>query len=144
MATTSMTVSRPELKRMAARAQALAARAKSAMAKAERAVETGIRSVEVGASAFALGMAEGRFGAIDIVGVPMPLMAAAAAHTMGFLSSDKISDHLHALGDGALASYCASAGFRIGKTWAAKAGSPGAATKGESLSDDDAADMALR
>ncbi len=130
----------PGIRKVIARAQALASRAKSAMAKTEETVETGIRAIEVGAAAFACGVVEGKMGSIQVVGVPLPLAAAAILHGAGFFSSNRTQSHLHALGDGALAAWASTKGFEVGKAWAAKSGTT-AATKGDALDEMDLAGM---
>ena len=130
-------VSRSELMKAANRASALQARAKRVMEKAETIVSTVVGTVEVGTGAFVTGMITGKWGNLEVVGVPVELMAGAALHLGGFVLGDKpMASHLHRFGDGAVAGYLSSVGKGIGVAWKAKAG---AALQGDSLTPEERA-----
>jgi len=105
--------------------------------RGESTVEHLVSSAEVSGSAFALGLVQGRYGPVSVAGVPVDLAAAAGLHLAGFLGlAGRSSAHLHAFGDGALASFFFTLGRGTGAKW--KAGAP--AVKGdERLTDADLA-----
>lgn len=73
--------------------------------------------IEVGGASFLLGMLHGRRGGMpQTFGVPWDLAAAAALHLLAFSGQAKgYEDHLHNLGNGALAYYTGSIGAQIGQ-----------------------------
>ena len=96
-------------------AEAMTRKAKTALAKADKAVATVITSSEVGASAFLFGLIQGKFGGCSIVGVPADLLSGLALHVLAFAGiGGANAHHLHAFGDGALASYLNSLGKQVG------------------------------
>jgi len=80
-----------------------------------------VRSSEVSISAFTFGLLQGRFkkdGGLTLI-LPIDLMAGAAFHLVGLFGFAKpYAHHLHALGDGALASFFTTTGYRVGERWA--------------------------
>jgi hypothetical protein len=77
-----------------------------------------VRSSEIALSAFTCGLLQGKFkdrGGLTLL-LPIDLMAGAAFHIFAMFSS-KYSHHLHALGDGALASFTTTTGYRVGERW---------------------------
>ena len=136
-----------ELASYHSRATSLANRARSALAKADKVVDKAVEAAVVGATAFALGVAEGKTGGIELFGVPGPLAAAVAAHGAGFLGvGGQLNEHLHAIGNGALAYYAGHIGRGVGVDWRAKGEGGGAAlpvaTSGHTMSDGELARMA--
>ena len=104
-------------------------RASEIASKTRGTVETIVRSSEVGASAFGLGMVQGRYGQVEVVGVPMELLLAIGLHGAGMLGlGGDLSGHLHSFGDGALATYGANLGRSVGSGMREKAGLPPAST----------------
>jgi len=80
-----------------------------------------VRSATVSFSAFTFGLLQGRFksqGGLTLVGLPVDLLAGAAFHAFGMFSRN-YGQHLHALGDGALASFFTTTGYRVGERWGA-------------------------
>lgn len=79
--------------------------------------KTALRSVEVGGAAFGLGFLHGRKGNMpEKFGVPLDLGAAIGLHLLAFSGYTKgAAQHLHALGDGALAYYFGSLGGQYGQ-----------------------------
>jgi hypothetical protein len=79
------------------------------------------RAAEVSVSSFAFGVLQGRFkasGGLTLI-LPVDLLAGAAFHILGAFSFTKpYSHHLHAIGDGALASFFTTTGYRVGERWA--------------------------
>jgi hypothetical protein len=92
------------------------------MGKAEHMTKTFVRSAEVSMSAFALGLSQGRFGAIEILGVPMELAIAGGGHLLAFAgAAGAYSGHLHNVADGALGVYMATLGAKVGDDMKKKA-----------------------
>lgn len=116
----ALKVSTSELMTLRQRAENLANRARAHMARSEQMIENFTRTAEVGASAFAIGLAEGRFGkgggGIEVAGVPLPLGLGVLANLAAYAGvAGKQSHHLHAVGDGCLAAYLATLGRGIGR-----------------------------
>ena len=86
----------------------------------------GVRSSEVAMSAFAFGVMQGRFkaqGGLTLFALPVDLLAGATFHVLGLLGFARpYAHHLHAVGDGALASFFTTTGYRVGERWAAGGG----------------------
>jgi hypothetical protein len=104
-------------------------RADSALRKDFRLARTG----EVALSSFAFGVIQGRAkdkgGAVRF-GLPVDLLAGAAFHVLAILPfSRNYGHHLAALGDGALASFFTTTGYRVGERWS-KSGSFGTGIQG--------------
>jgi hypothetical protein len=81
-----------------------------------------VRSTEVGASALVLGVVMGKYGAKaeTIAGIPTGLATAAVLHGMGLFGvGGDMASHLHAFGDGALATFASGFGKQIGAASAA-------------------------
>lgn len=125
------------------RAERLMARARNITEKSEETVGQVIRTMEVGGAAFTAGVLKGRYGTVEIAGVPADLGAAVALHGIGFLGGGKYKEHLHSFGDGVLASYLTAVGAGIGDRMAresaaaaarpAGAAAPAAAASGHEL-----------
>ncbi len=93
--------------------------------KGESVVGELVCAAEVSAGAFTFGAIQGRYGAVDVLGVPADLGAAVILHLAGFAGvAGKASEHLHAFGDGALASFFFTLGRGVGVNWKKKLGSP--------------------
>lgn len=98
--------------------------------KGESVVDELVCAAEIGAASFAFGAAQGRYGAIEVLGVPADLGAAVALHLAGFAGlAGKQSHHLHAFGDGALASFFFTLGRGTGLGWKQKSIGNGADKK---------------
>jgi hypothetical protein len=80
-----------------------------------------VRTADVALSSFAFGVLQGRFkaqGGLTLF-LPVDLMAGAAFHAMALFDFAKpYAHHLHAFGDGALASFFTTTGYRVGENWA--------------------------
>jgi hypothetical protein len=121
---------------MQKRITSLQSRAKNAVAHAEGVVQTAVTTLETGAAAFGLGVVQGRWGPIDLLGVPVDLAAAVALHAMALLGmGGEASHHMQNFGNGALASYLNTVGRGIGISMAQE---PAETAGGvDSLTDDD-------
>jgi len=96
----------------------LVKRTQGIRAKTESTVEHMVQSAEVSASAFAFGAMQGKMGPVKVMGVPADLGAGVAMHLIGFAGlAGKASSHLHAFGDGALASFFFTLGRGVGMDW---------------------------
>lgn len=128
------------------------ARAKSALQKADKAVDTAVRATVTGGAAFACGVAQGRYGPVEIMGVPADLAAAVGLHALGFLGiGGRSAEYMHDAGNGALSCYLATLGRGVGGDWKSRAlgggaGAPrlpaGAAASGATITDAELARMA--
>jgi hypothetical protein len=86
-----------------------------------------VQTLEVGAGALAVGVASGRFGALNIAGSPIPLDLAGGilGHALGFFGlAGKYGEHLHNFSDGVLAGYLTKWGIGFGTELRRKAGQP--------------------
>ncbi len=81
-----------------------------------------LRSGEIVLSGFVFGMLQGKYkdqGGAVIKGLPVDLLAGAVFHVLGIVPFFRTySHHFSALGDGALASFFTTAGYRVGERWA--------------------------
>lgn len=83
--------------------------------QADRAA-TALNTVEVSAVSFLFGLGQGKLGGVEILGVSVDLIAGLAFHIGGFMNvgGKKLNHHMHAVGDGALASYFNGLGRNVG------------------------------
>lgn len=144
-------LSQTEVLDLRRKAESAIARARSALSKADEAVDTVVHAAVTGGTAFAFGVVQGRYGGVEVVGVPADLGAAVVLHALGFAGvAGKQTTYLHAAGNGALASYLATLGRGVGVEWKAKvlagggaAALPGpAAASGSTISDAELARLA--
>lgn len=99
-------------------ARSLLHRTDSALRKDSRLARTGVVSL----SAFGFGLLQGKYkdkgGAVILGSLPVDLFAGAAFHVLGLLPFARPYAHqLSALGDGALASFFTTTGYRVGERW---------------------------
>ena len=89
-----------------------------------------VSSAEAGISAFTFGVLQGKFkasGGLTAFGLPVDLLSGLGLHIFGLFNfAQPYAHHLHAVGDGALASFFTTTGYRVGERWA----SSGSLTKG--------------
>jgi len=80
-----------------------------------------VRTAEIALSSFAFGVIQGKFqkqGGLTLAGLPVDLLSGAAFHVVALFGFARPwSHHLHAFGDGALATYLATTGYRVGERW---------------------------
>lgn len=80
-----------------------------------------VRTGEVVLSSFTFGVLQGKYkdkGGLVAFGLPVDLLAGAAFHVIGLIPFARAySHHLSALGDGALASFFTTTGYRVGERW---------------------------
>jgi hypothetical protein len=118
------------------RAERMINRAKSITEKSEETVGQVVRSVEINGAAFVSGMAKGRFGNVEVMGVPVDLGIAGVGHALGFLGGGRYKEDVHNLSDGVLAGYSHTLGAGIGRRMATEmaaraiAGAPASALPG--------------
>jgi hypothetical protein len=78
-----------------------------------------VRSSEIALSAFTFGVLQGKFkskGGLTLLALPVDLLAGATFHIFALFSRE-YARHLHAFGDGALASFFTTTGYRVGERW---------------------------
>jgi hypothetical protein len=148
--TMALQLSKSELVRMAKKAESLQKRVQRATEKADDVIDRVVRTTEVGATAFGFGVVQGRYGAIEVAGIPIDLGAAVLGHIGGFMGvGGRNAQHLHAFADGALASYAVTMGRGAGASWRQKAVTsgqvdqlpPGAKGSGDILTREEMADI---
>jgi len=80
-----------------------------------------VRSSEIALSSFTFGLLQGRFkaqGGLTVFALPVDLLAGATFHVLGLFDFARpYAHHLHAFGDGALASFFTTTGYRVGERW---------------------------
>jgi len=108
-------VTKGQLDKLKQSAMKMATRAKGLQERAEEAMGHVVQTVEIGVAAFAAGMIEGRFGGVEVVGVPVDLGLGVVGHVLGFVGlAGKHSAHVHNFSDGFIASYLMRLGAGIG------------------------------
>lgn len=101
--------------------ESLKKRHAGAIQRGESAIMSTVRTVEVGAAAFAAGIAKGKYGGIEVMGIPGDLGAGVALHLASHVFMSKgTAEHARAFGDGLLAAFAAAEGHKIGKKWEGK------------------------
>lgn len=75
--------------------------------------ETTFQAVEVSAMALGFGFVRGRWKG-DMYGIPVDLAGGVVLHAAGLFGGPKYANHLHNLGDGALASFFTTLGAGLG------------------------------
>jgi hypothetical protein len=80
-----------------------------------------VRASEIALSSFTFGVVQGRFaskGGLTAFGIPVDLLAGAGFHILGLFGFAKpYAHHLHAIGDGAIASFFTTTGYKVGARW---------------------------
>jgi hypothetical protein len=77
---------------------------------------TVITTTEVSATAFAFGLIQGKYGGVALANVPIDAIAGLGLHLFAFTPwAGNLASHVHALGDGALASFVATIGRQVGR-----------------------------
>ncbi len=101
----------------------LRARMRASENRTRRTVETVVHTTEVSSAAFVAGLVQGRYGGIEVLGVPMDLGLAAVLHVAAFAGlGGKMSSHLHGFGDGFLAAFLTTTGRGVGQELLKKKG----------------------
>jgi hypothetical protein len=89
-----------------------------------------VRTAEVGGTAFAIGLVQGRTDGVEVLGVPVELLVGGGFTLFSlFNGAGEYSDHLAAVGDGALAAYATTLGRGVGVTMRQKALGAGGGTQ---------------
>lgn len=120
-----LSMTRAEVESLYKRAQSAQSRIKRVKEQADEVVDTIVATVETTGAAFALGMVNGRYNGVEVVGVPLDLLLGGGAHVLGFLGVG--GEHLHNMGNGAFCSYSTTLGAGIGREMAQKAAAAAAA-----------------
>ena len=110
-------VSQNDIIKFKSQVDRMTAKAKAVMQKADKAVATVVTTSEVSAASFLFGLVKGKFGGISLVGVPIDLLGGLGLHILGFAGiAGASTPHVHAFGDGALASFFNALGSDVGVT----------------------------
>lgn len=134
-----MALQKSDLRNIQSRYQAAAKSLAKYKHSAETAARTVIHGMEATGTAFGLGIANGYYDGVELVGVPVDLVVAGGA-TLGALTlSEDLTPHLQAVAIGASCSYAGTLGMSVGqklreKAARAKAGG-GAAVTPDDLAD---------
>jgi len=82
-----------------------------------------VSHAEIGLSSFVFGVIQGRYqkqGGAVFFGLPVDLLSGAAFHLLSLLGATRpYKHHLQAIGTGAIATYLATTGYRVGERWGA-------------------------
>lgn len=118
MASVGTSITKKQLSQAHDRLQGMRNRIARVKAEAEATTEKVIRTAEVGGTAFAFGVLQGRTRGVEIMGVPVELIAGIGLNLGGYFGvAGKMSDHLNNVGDGALAAYLVLMGQGVGAEW---------------------------
>jgi len=126
-------VGKNEVERLKKRAEGFSARLRSVKEKAEESAGHLVQTVTITATSFAFGLANGRFvdaqgrRGVELFGVPLELLSGIGIHLLGFMGSSKYSEHLHNIGDGAVAAYTTILGVSVGDRMRQNQASPNGA-----------------
>ena len=112
-------ISKSESKKLLKKVKSLQSRAKNAVGKMEDVVEEMTRTAEAGSAAFLTGVAQGKWGSTEVMGVPAELLVGAGTKAIAFAVGGNMAPHLHAFGQGALDGYLSGLGRGIGLEWKA-------------------------
>lgn len=103
----------------------MSTRVKSIQSKAQEMTDSVIQSAEVAGAGFAAGMISGRYGTVEVVGVPLELALGVGLNLAGHAKlAGSSSEHLHNFGDGFLAAYFVTLGRGVGRTMGQQATPP--------------------
>jgi hypothetical protein len=92
------------------------------LGKAETVTQQVVQSVLISGTSFGFGVLSGHSGAVDVLGVPIDLGSGILLQLAGFAGlAGRWDKALHDMGDGALATYFARLGARVGHNMARKA-----------------------
>jgi len=94
-------------------------RSASSMLKHE--LNPAVRTGAIALSAFSFGVIQGKYqkqGGLTVVGLPVGLLSGATFHVVALFGfARNYAPLLHALGDGALATFLSTTGYRVGERW---------------------------
>jgi hypothetical protein len=94
---------------------------RSASAALRHELHPAMRTGAVTLSAFTFGVIQGKYqkqGGLVLGGLPVDLLSGATLHVVALFGFARdYSSLLHALGDGALATFLATTGYRVGERW---------------------------
>jgi hypothetical protein len=92
-------------------------KARASMETVDNAVASFVTTSEISAASFLFGLGQGKFGGIAIFGVPVDLLSGLGLHLLAFAAGGKWKNlhHLHAFGDGAMASFFGGLGRQVGR-----------------------------
>lgn len=117
----AVNISGSQFAKMRKRAEGALTRLKGMKEKAADAAGRVVQTMTIGGVSFGFGVVHGRFvdeqgnRGIEFVGIPLELFVGGVSHLLGFVGGMKYADHLHNLGNGAIASYATMAGVGVGE-----------------------------
>jgi len=80
-----------------------------------------VRTGAISLSAFTFGVIQGKYqkqGGLTLAGLPVDMLSGAAFHVVALFGfARNYAPLLHAFGDGALATFLATTGYRVGERW---------------------------
>jgi hypothetical protein len=118
-------ISKNDVLKMQKRISGLQSKAKNAVEKVDRVLETVVTAAETTGTAFGLAVYEGKYGPLDVQGVPISLLAGAGAHLFALLTDGNMGSHAQAIGNGALAYYAVREGISLGTSMRDSDSGPG-------------------
>lgn len=110
-----MQVSLKTLDDMQNKIQSARARAANLKKSAQATAMVLVGAGEIAATSFGLGVVNGRWSNPELVGVPVDLGLGVSMHMLGFLVGGAGSEHMHNLGNGAVACYLSGLGTGVGR-----------------------------
>lgn len=113
-------ISKASIGKWQKRAMSLQHRARRVMEKSREVVGEVVRTTEACSAAFLFGVAQGRYGGVEVVGVPVELATGVALKGFAFFAGGDMAPHLHAFGQGALDAYLTTMGRGVGEAWKTK------------------------
>lgn len=124
-------ISQADLVSLRSRAEGAISRARKSLEKADQVVDQAVKTTVTGVTAFGCGVAQGRYGGIELMGVPSDLLLGVAAHGLAFAGvGGRATAYMHAAGDGALACYLSTVGRGVGGDWKDRTLSGGSTSRG--------------
>lgn len=107
-------ISKREAEKLQTRVQSADRRVRAIRDQARAGVATVVHSTESIGSALGFGYINGRYGGVEVLGMPVDALAGGTLMLAGFLFNDEMSPHLFALGTGGLCSFSTSFGQGAG------------------------------
>ncbi len=124
MTSASHTIPYSHLQTLAERGQTALTKLATLRKAAEEKMGVALEALEVSAAAFGLGVLRGRYGTVEVVGLPADLLAAIGLHVFGFAAGGKYEEHWHHLANGAMGAWLNTLGAGVGAKMLQKQAQP--------------------
>lgn len=111
-------VSRQEVTDLLRKVDSAKGAAKRARERAEDSVMNVVQTVEVVGTGFSLGAINGRFGGVEVLGIPLDLLSGASLHLLAMFMGATAAEHTRNFADGALCSWGTMTGLGVGREMA--------------------------